>query len=147
MTIKNTAKGRSTSATRVSEFVNPRIASKDCRLLTKAPVEAGFSLNEKPSTFCIKFAVRVISIRLAASSTKKCRSIRNENSANSTIAAPIASTHNVSVAAFGTTLSYTFITNSGMARDSSPMNIEASNTSLYSETAEPTVCQSQCTPF
>ena len=71
----------------------------------------------------------LVSVRAAASSTNQLRMCRKPRSPASTIAMPANSTHSVSVAWLGTTRSYTFITNSGMASANRLTNSAASSTS------------------
>ncbi|MPN16092.1 hypothetical protein SDC9_163430 [bioreactor metagenome] len=113
--MNNTAKGRSMNAVTVAELMKSRTDSKARRLAASDPADAGLCSMRMPSTRSMMKADSRTSARLLARSTKCPRKVRNTRSPASTTSTPAVSTHRVSMALFGTTRSYTFMTNTGIA--------------------------------
>lgn len=108
-----------------------RTASNARRLAANEPAEAGRCSMRMPSTRSMIKEESLTSARLLARSTKRPRRVRSTKSPSSTTTTPAASTHSVSNAWLGTTRSYTFMMNSGIATANRLVRNAASSTSRY----------------
>ena len=128
--IKITANGISINAAIVAFVKNPLMLSKSFKLLANEPTEDGWFAIFRSRTFSKIIDDIITSLFLAANSSRYVLVNFKNVSKIYIIATPIANTQSVSVALFGTTLSYTFIVKRGLAKTNKFISNEAYKTSL-----------------
>ncbi len=136
-------KGRSTSVVMVAEAMKSRMDSNERRLAANEPTDTGRPSRRRSSTRSMICEDRRTSTRLLALSTTCERAVLRIMLKITTSVMPMASTHSVSTALFGTTRSYTFMVNSGIAIANTLISSAATRASRYSRRFSMMAAQNQ----
>ncbi|MNK18991.1 hypothetical protein D3C87_372090 [compost metagenome] len=136
-------KGRSTRVVMVADAMKSRMDSNERRLAAKEPTETGRPSRRRSSTRSMICADRRTSTRLLALSTTWARAVLRIMLKITTSVIPIASTQSVSTALLGTTRSYTFMVNKGIAMAKILISSAATSASRYSRRFSRMAAQNQ----